>query len=138
MLKYLDTSIILESIIKDAKYSIECAQIIQAIKKAEEQVILTTLNIGELFHILLNREGFTINYINDYIEALIKLEGVQLIEISKGILFQAFILSKKYQIDLADASAIILMQKHQIKSIYSLDSNYDKFRDIQRLTHLPG
>ena len=45
-------------------------------------------------------------------------------------------ISKKYQIDLADASAIILMEKYQIKYIYSLDRNFDKFKEIQRLTQL--
>ncbi|MDO8428668.1 MAG: type II toxin-antitoxin system VapC family toxin [Candidatus Diapherotrites archaeon] len=135
-LKYLDTSVLLESFIKNAPRKADCIGIISAVTQGQEKVLLSTLNIGELFHILLNRENLSIDYINNYLERTIHLPGVELVELDDLILTQGFKISSKCQIDLADACAIAIMQKHKLKYIYSLDSNFDKFPEILRLTEL--
>ena len=85
-LKYLDTSVLLESFIADALRKADCLEIVSAITQGQENVLLSTLNIGELFHILLNRENLSIDYINNYLERTIHLPGVELVELDELLL----------------------------------------------------
>ena len=68
---------------------------------------------------------------------IIQMSDLRLTEVDKNLLVEGFKISDKYQIDLADACAVAILQKYKIQHIYSLDSNFDKFQGIQRITVTP-
>ena len=105
---------------------------LQIIGAQKQTAIISNFNISELFHILLHREKLTLDRVHDYLEKLVRLPGVELEEVSKEMLLEAIKISKKYQVDLADACAVIIMRKQEIKYIYSKDGHFDKFKDIER------
>ncbi len=69
-MRYLDTSIALESKLKNASHRNEADTILAAISEGKETAVISVLNVSELFYILLNREKFTLAYVNAYIERM--------------------------------------------------------------------
>ena len=135
--RYLDTSIVLETVIKNAPEKENCQKILQAIGDQSQPAVISNFNISELFHILLQRENFSLKFVNDFIEKLICLPGLRIEEVSQEMLLEAINISTKFEIDLADACAITLMRKHKIKEIYARDEHFDRFKEIQRLIKIP-
>ena len=134
-MKYIDTSTVVDYILKAGLEYTDCDRIIKAIKSGKESVLFSILNISELFYVL-QREKLSLNRIQTTIEDFVKLPGVHLMDIPTELGLEGIKLAEKYRIDFTDAIIYLLMKKHGIKEIYSLDRHFDKFRDIQRLTGL--
>ena len=134
-MKYLDTGIVIGSILEKELAHKDCLRIMQALENKKEHVLFSASNISEVFYIL-KRENFTLTRIREVLEDLRKISGIQFADVSIDQTMQAIRLSEKYKVDLTDALNYILMKQFQIKYIYAIDSHFDKFSDIQRLTQL--
>lgn len=111
-----------------------CRQIMASIETGEETAITSPLTIAEIFHILLQREKQNTQTVKQQILVLLDCIGLQLVDLPQELTKKSLEIAAKYNVDFVDAANIALMQKHNIKEIYSLDEHYDKFRQIKRLT----
>lgn len=138
VLKFLDTSVPLEAMLLNSGYSAQCIEIMGAIENGKETVITSPLTIAEIHHLLIKREKVLPESVKNSLDSLIDCIGLQVVDVDAGCTKDAITLSTKYNIDFVDSFNIILMRKYEISEIYSLDSHYDRFKDIKRLTLIGG
>ncbi len=134
-MKYLDASIILATIIPDSNISDICKEIMDAIESDREHAVTSVFTITEVYYVL-EREFKTKKLIETKIKAVLDLKGLEIVNLDVGMLAGTVELATQYKVDLIDAINIKVMNQLGIKTIYSLDSDYDRFREIKRLACL--
>ena len=135
-LRYLDTSIILESLFEHAPCHLQALEIMEAIDQGREHVLLSPLNIAEVFHIMIKREKISFPEVERFIQKIFQTPAMHIASISKDILESATPIACKYTIDLTDAVNYQLMKNYHITQIYALDVHFNVFKSIQCLTAL--
>lgn len=135
-MKYLDSNIPLELILKKSGQKESCMLIMEALDNEKERAITSAFTIAEIYHVLTLREKFSSLDVKKHIESLISCKGLQIIDFPADICTNTVDLAVKFNVDFVDAGHKLLMDKYQIKEIYSLDRHFDKFNDIKRLTVL--
>ena len=137
-MKFLDTGIILCSVLKDQPHHENCAKIMRAIETGEETAMTSVLTIAELQYVLCGREKLAADTAKRVFYSLFDCAGLEITGAESQIAKKAVDMSLKYGIDFADAANIHIMEEHGITEIYSLDSDFDRFKGIKRLSSLPS
>ena len=119
----------------ESKSNLACKEILVAIESGKEQVIVSPFIFSELYFIL-DRDGISPNEIRRKLNAFLNLRGIHPVVYDPFLLKSSFNLFAKFEIDLIDATNIQLMRAFQLTEIYSLDTHFDKFKGIVRLTQL--
>ena len=125
----------IEVLLKSGKDFNEAFKIMESVQENNESVAVSPFILAEMFHIL-RRQNKSFNLIKETLLDFLDSIGLTVLAINNKKLNEIIELSAKYEIDFVDASNKILMDEHGIKEIYSFDKDFDKFKDIKRLTSL--
>ncbi len=129
---FLDTNIILRFILKDHPiYSPKAEVIIKKIDKGEVRVYISWPTILEVVFVLQNSIKLPKKEIAEKLLPIFHLENVNLDQNSLIDTVFGYYVDKN--ISLTDAYNASLMLKKKVKKIYSFDSDFDKFPQIERL-----
>lgn len=129
---FLDTNIILRFILKDhPTYSPKAEVIIKKIDQGEVKVYISWPTILEVIFVLQNSIKLPKKEIAEKLLPIFHLGNVNLEQ--KALLDSIFEYYVDKNISLTDAYNVALMQKKKVKKIYSFDSDFDKFPQIERL-----
>lgn len=125
----------IEVLLKSGKDFNEAFKIMESVQENNESVAVSPFILAEMFHIL-RRQNKSFNLIKETLLDFLDSIGLTVLAINNKKLNEIIELSAKYEIDFVDASNKILMDEHGIKEIYSFDKDFDKFKNIKRLTSL--
>src|SRR3989344_4507207 len=134
-IKFLDSNVPIEVLLKSGKDFNEAFKIMESVQENNESVAVSPFILAEMFHIL-RRQNKSFNLIKETLLDFLDSIGLTVLAINNKKLNEIIELSAKYEIDFVDASNKILMDEHGIKEIYSFDKDFDKFKNIKRLTSL--
>ncbi|HLC36784.1 MAG TPA: type II toxin-antitoxin system VapC family toxin [archaeon] len=134
-MKFLDSNVPIEVLLKSGKDFNEAFKIMESVQENNESVAVSPFILAEMFHIL-RRQNKSFNLIKETLLDFLDSIGLTVLAINNKKLNEIIELSAKYEIDFVDASNKILMDEHGIKEIYSFDKDFDKFKNIKRLTSL--
>ena len=137
-MKFLDTSIIVEAGLEKSANLPKCVQILEAIGQGRENAVTSVFTIAELYHILYAREKLGKEKVRRIAKAVFDCSGLEIIEAKPVHAQEALELALEFEIDFVDAVNRILMEENGITEIYSLDSHFDRFKGIKRLSSLPS
>lgn len=131
-MRFLDTNIILRFILKDhPTYSPKAEVIFKKIDKGEIRVFISWPTIFEVVFVLQNSIKIPKKEIAEKLLPIFHLENVNIDQSS--LIDTAFGHYVDKNISLTDAYNAVLMQQKKVKKIYSFDSDFDKFPQIERL-----
>lgn len=129
---FLDTNIILRFILKDHPiYSPKAEEIIEKIDKGEVRVYISWPTILEVVFVLQNSIKLPKKDTAEKLLPIFHLENVNLEQSDLLNTIFGYYIDKN--ISLTDAYNAALMLKKKVKNIYSFDSDFDKFPQIERL-----
>ncbi len=104
--------------------------------EGKRRLVITLLNLVEVTK-LLRRDKWSIGKIVEFMQGLLDLDGLVVVGVDSTRISDALQLCTKYDIDLVDAYTVLIIRANHIKVIYSLDSDYDKFKkEFTRLTEI--
>ena len=132
MPRYIDASIVVEVLI-EGPLAESCTLILERIQNGTERAITNLFTIAEIHHILALREKKTLPKVEEAIEAFLQMKGLSVVSFEPEKIREALRISTRYDIDFVDATHKVTMQEMNLGSLYSLDSHFDKFKDIQRM-----
>ncbi len=90
------------------------------------------IHISEIANILGARTS--IETTADIISGLLDLPNLKIIEPTKILYESAVEDSRAYKIGVNDALAFILMKREAISEVYSFDRDFEKLKDLKRIT----
>ena len=97
-----------------------------------EQVVTSVVQFGELCNIL--EDQLSLGEAIRIERALCFRENVGLIEVSHQDYLAALDEAERHEVGLNDALAHVVMQRSGIGELYSFDGDFDRFRDVKRVT----
>jgi predicted nucleic acid-binding protein len=110
----------------------EAAKKIVARISAGEKVVMSVVVFSEICNILEDYLPFEQAVLLE--KGLLYRENVHIIEVTHEDYLKALSLTEDYHVGVNDTLTYTLMEKENIKSIYSFDKDFDAFTDIQRIT----
>lgn len=97
-----------------------------------EKVITTIIHLSEIANIVESKVGnpeaakIVIN--------ILSKPNIAVLDVRKDEYLEAAKAAQETSVGVNDALAYLVMKKRKIKEIYSFDSDFDKFKDIKRIT----
>ncbi|ACI21128.1 MULTISPECIES: PIN domain-containing protein [Thermodesulfovibrio] len=132
-MRFIDTNFFLRYLTRDEEEKAYAVlELLKRIERNEEKVITSPLVMFELVFTLQSFYNCTREEIRDLVLPLISLRGLKLP--FKKIFERALIDFPEKQISFADIFNYHFMIEHGIREIYSFDRDFDKFKDISRIT----
>jgi predicted nucleic acid-binding protein len=139
-MRFIDASVFLYAYLKPKKripVDIEVLKknarnIVRRIENREEQVTTTLIHISEIANILGSRSSVITTA--DIISSLLDLSNLDIVEPSKAMYETSIESSRSYNVGINDALAHIVMERENISEVYSFDGDFDKFKDVKRVT----
>lgn len=98
----------------------------------DEKVVTTIVHLSEIANIVESKAGLLKS--TKIILSILSKPNITIIDVTKSIYLEAARLAETYHIGVNDALAYIAMRNMKIKEIYSFDTDFDKLRDIERIT----
>ncbi|PKL66531.1 MAG: twitching motility protein PilT [Methanobacteriales archaeon HGW-Methanobacteriales-1] len=141
MNKFVDTNVFIHAMLpmkdgmneKEKRIKQNSMEILTRIQNGEV-VFITTLQIAEIMNLLERWQGHEIA--RDILKFLVESFNVKIFEITNRELIDALDLFEKYKhnkIGINDLITYVSMKRNDIQYIYSFDSHFDQFPDINRL-----
>ncbi|MDI6864521.1 MULTISPECIES: PIN domain-containing protein [Thermodesulfovibrio] len=132
-MRFIDPNFFLRYLTRDDEEKAQAVlELLKRIERNEEKVITSPLVMFELVFTLQSFYNCTREEIRDLVLPLISLRGLKLP--FKKIFERALIDFPEKQISFADIFNYHFMIEHGIREIYSFDRDFDKFKDISRIT----
>lgn len=139
MTRFMDASLVVYAYLKPKRrLSVKEIQIKEDAKKivsrigSGERVVTSTVHISEIANIVEDHMRH-----KDALEVertLLFGEGIDILSVTKDDMLSALAETGSNPVGLSDALAYALMKKNGIEEIYSFDSDFDRFADIERVT----
>lgn len=136
-MRYLDASIPLALMLTEPREKLsDIREIMLAVETGRGSVITSVFTVAEIIYVL-ERENKKGGTIKELVGDLIGCSGLKLVDANSGVILNnALEIFEKYEIDFIDAHHVATMKHLGIRDIYSLDSHYDRIKDITRLEKL--
>ncbi len=130
-MRFIDSNIFIQAWLKPKRELSEKEIIIKKnskkiLKRVEngEEVATTIIHISEIANILEAKLGVKESL--EYIEAILGTETIKVLEVEYHDLIEAIEISRRLNIGLMDSIAYVLMIKHGINEIYTMDKDFKK------------
>ncbi|MDA4111744.1 MAG: type II toxin-antitoxin system VapC family toxin [Thaumarchaeota archaeon] len=138
-MRFVDASVFLYAYLRSEKKippNIEILKrnarnIVERINRGEE-VTTSLVHVSEIANILESRTSLETT--GDIISALLSLANLDVEEPSKALYESATEVSRSFSLGINDALAFLLMKKEDITEVYSFDKDFDKLKDLKRVT----
>lgn len=124
-MKFIDANLILRYLLEEPK-----ADLIEKLLGKKEKLYLADMVVAEVIWTLIS---FYKRKKEEFIEALEAFIALEFVNADKKLLGTAIEIYKKFNVDYIDAYLAALMQKKNIKILYSFDRDFDKIPGIRRL-----
>lgn len=139
MTRFIDTNVFIYAYLKPkrdlSKMEVEikekAREIIRKIDKGED-VVTSVAHLSEIINIIESKADRELA-LNIILSLLLK-ENIGIIPVEKIDYINSVEIARTNDIDLNDALAYHLMKKHGITEIYSFDKDFDKLKDIKRIS----
>lgn len=131
--RFIDTNLFLRYFTRDDETKAALVlQLLQRVERGEEQLITSPLVIFETIFTLEKFYKVPKGEIQDLMLPLLSLKRLELP--AKQIYQQALDIYVQYPISFTDAFNVAFMNDKDIKEIYSYDTDFDKIKEIKRIT----
>lgn len=128
--RFVDSNVFLYALQAHPRYGTTAKNILERID-TEEAAVTSLINIGEVcWWLESHQKGDVVKEKIELIDALLHL---QIEPLSLEDFLKAAALKKTYNIDFNDRLSLAIMERKQIKEIYSNDSDFDKVEGIERI-----
>ncbi|MBI2039663.1 PIN domain-containing protein [Candidatus Microgenomates bacterium] len=128
---FIDSNVIIRFVLNDnPKLSAKSYQILKQIENGAK-VYLAPIILAEIVYVLLKVYKLGKTEIKNKVLPVVMMENINMEK--KDILPRAFEFFVSKNVDFEDAYLAALMEKKQIKKLYSFDEDFDKFPQIERL-----
>jgi|SRR3989338_1031487 len=127
----IDTNIFLEVLLNQQKAE-SCQRILQEVKEGKYKAIVTNFTIDSIA-IIMNRNKISISSIELFIKSLSAYKGLSFYQISFKDRINALKWIKKYNLDYEDALILQSAISNKKEEILSLDSHFDRVKEIKRI-----
>ena len=132
---FIDANIILRFLLKDhEEYSKKAKVILEEIKHGKALGLVNSLVIHEVLYVSINVYGQARKIVSSKLIALLELESLEVLDLSKEDLVDALNLFSKNKIDFPDLVYARICQNNNL-SIISFDRHFDKL-GIKRLERI--
>ena len=132
-MRFLDTNILLRYFTKDdEKKARDVLRLLKKVERAEEKVLTSPLVIFETIFTLETYYKVKRKEIKNLLSPILNLRGLKLD--FKDVFESALKLYSEKRISFADAFNFCFMQKNGVKEIYSFDKEFNKLKEIRRVT----
>lgn len=110
----------------------EAAKRIVTRVNAGEQVVTSVVHFGEISNIL--EDYLPLNDAVSVERALCLRENVGIIHVAREDFIEALEEAGSHEVGVNDALAYVLMKRNHLGELYSFDRDFDRFKDVRRLT----
>lgn len=130
-MKLLDTNILIRFLTRDHKIKAErCKKLLENAVSGKIQLFVSDLTLAEVVWVLEKFYKCGKPDIRLKIEAILNTSN--LIFQNKDLISESIILYDMHNIDFIDAYHLVLMRLKGLKEIYSYDTDFDIFEEIER------
>ena len=141
-MKFLDANIFIYAYYKPKKkltenekiMKINSQEIIRKINNGEE-VVTSVVHLSEVSNIL--KKAMQLNNLQILLLSLNSKPNISIIDVTKEDYLLAIDHMQDFQLDPNDCLALELMERENIKEIYSYDSGFENIKHIRRLPNKP-
>ena len=138
-MRFVDSSVFLYAYLRPKRYidpktlkaKENAKNIIKRINEGE-RVLTTVVHLSEISNILEAKENTEIA--TKIIAGILQKTNIKVLDVSKKTYTHAVNLANKLNLGINDSLAIIVMKKHKINEIYSFDKDFDRIKEIKRIT----
>ena len=124
-MKFIDANLILRYLLEEPK-----ANLVEKLLERKEKLYLADMVVAEVIWTLIS---FYKRKKGEFIEALEAFIALEFVNADKKLLGTAIEIYKKFNVDYINAYLTALMQKKNVKILYSFDRDFDKIPGIRRL-----
>ena len=128
----IDANIFLEVLLNQEKTD-ACKNILEKIKSGERVDVVTNFTIDSII-IVMNRNKTSVSAIEIFIKSILSYEGLNFYQITFKDRLLAKKWMKKYNLDYEDSIILQSAISTGNKEILSLDSDFDKVKEIKRVS----
>ena len=132
---FIDTTFFVGSADKSDDYHQSAVQLISKLVGGNFGKALTTdFILNETAALLSNRPKISHSEVKEAVEILLSSFHIEVIYMDEALLKEALKIFGQYKGDLSltDAASVLIMQKYNIKEIYSHDSDFDRVAGVIR------